>query len=146
MVAAGHCVDKEGRYESFKRIVSRLIHSGPRGERRVPFADKDHERELIQMARGARKHYLGCFSRYRGAEGFGRVGGRDTPIPLTSMEKELLGSDHSMLPQWSPIFSNSENFWDNVNRQIRNRAHHSTQSQKRSSARRRLTHRMKSRS
>jgi hypothetical protein len=97
MVAQGLCPDKLTRYNDFKRIMMQLISDK---ERRIPFVNKEHEMELIIQARGARKHYLGCFPDYRGEEGFGRFGDPRKPIPLTKMEAEIIGPDAIMLPEW----------------------------------------------
>ena len=143
MVALGSCVDQSARLAVFRRLIGQLIQTDRYGMKsRKSFRNKDHEREIIEMARGARKHYLGCFPKYRGAGGFGRAGGPNTPEALTRLEEEILGPDTTMLPQWSPVFSNSENFWENVNRQVYMKKHNSRRkTRSNGSSRRRTTRR-----
>lgn len=140
MVALGSCVDKAARLENFKHLMARLIRTTRVGENLISFSDKAHQREIIEMARGARRHYLGCFPNYKGAEGFGRANNPAVPVPLTRLGKELLGPDTTMLPRWSPVFSDSENFWENVNRQVYGNIYrHRTSTRKSSSGHRRRT-------
>jgi hypothetical protein len=118
MVAQGLCPDKVSRYNNFKRIMRQLISDK---ERRIPFVNKEYEMELIIQARGARKHYLGCFPDYRGEEGFGRFGDPRKPIPLTKLETEIIGADTIMLPEWERLEVNINNIFSAKSRRRRTR-------------------------